>query len=93
MNVAEIYNLNDKALSHLRGYIQLEMERRERVNTLVRDINLELAELMGELRGEDLFITNNLTGELVTKVSDWNKPDGPGQGDLSPALVIMRKGG
>lgn len=91
MTIADIYSLNDKALSHLRNFIQLEMERRERVNTLIHDINLELAELMGELRGEDLFITNNLTGELVTNVREWDDPDG--HGDFSPTLVVMRKEG
>lgn len=87
MTTAEIYNLNDKALSNLHDYIHLEMERREHIDELVHDINHKLAELMDELRGEDLFLMNNLTGELVVNINEWDDPDG----DLNPELIVMRK--
>lgn len=87
-----VRSLSEKELNELHDRIHDEFNRRERIEELVHDINDKMHELMGELTGNDeLYAMNNLTGEIVTTLTDWDEPEGTDY--LSPKLVYARKGG
>ncbi len=59
-----------------------ERLRRHAIAELVGEINEKLYELSGLLTYSDsLRITNNLTGEIMTDMADWDEPED----DLHPA--------
>lgn len=65
----ESFDALDKAISE-------ERERRHTVAKLVGEINKKLYELSGLLTDSDsLLITNNLTGEIMSDMIDWDEPE------------------
>lgn len=70
---AIVRKLSEESFDALEKAISEERERRHTVAKLVREINKKLYELSGLLTCSDsLLITNNLTGEIMSDVADWD---------------------
>lgn len=68
-----VRKMNEESFDALEKAISEERERRHTIAKLVREINEKLYELSGLLTCSDsLRITNNLTGEVMTDVTDWD---------------------
>lgn len=73
---AIVRKLSEDSFDALEKAISEERERRHTVAKLVGEINEKLYELSGLLTYSDsLRITNNLTGEVMTDVADWDEPE------------------
>ena len=71
-----VRKLSEESFDALEKAISEERERRHTVAKLVGEINEKLYELSGLLTCSDsLCITNNLTGEIMTDVADWDEPE------------------
>lgn len=78
----ESFDVLEKAISE-------ERERRHTVAKLVGEINEKLYELSGLLTDSDsLLITNNLTGEIMTDVADWDDDQEDDKLYLAPELDV-----
>lgn len=73
---AIVRKLSEESFDALEKAISEERERRHTVAKLVGEINEKLYELSGLLTGSDsLLITNNLTGEIMSDMIDWDEPE------------------
>ena len=73
---AIVRKLSEESFDALEKAISEERERRHTVVKLVGEINEKLYELSGLLTYSDsLRITNNLTGEIMTDMADWDEPE------------------
>ena len=70
---AIVRKMDEESFDALEKAISEERERRRMAAKLVSEINEKLYELSGLLTYSDsLCITNNLTGEIMTDVADWD---------------------
>ena len=70
---AIVRKLSEESFDALEKAISEERERRHTVVKLVSEINKKLYELSGLLTSSDsLRIMNNLTGEVMTDMADWD---------------------
>lgn len=82
---AIVRKLSEESFDALEKAISEEKERRRMAAKLVSEINEKLYELSGLLTYSDsLCITNNLTGEIMTDMADWDDD----QEDLAPELNV-----
>ena len=73
---ALVRKLSGESFDALEKAISEERERRHTIAKLVGEINEKLYELSGLLTCSDsLRITNNLTGELMSDMADWDEPE------------------
>ena len=73
---AIVRKLSEESFDALEKAISEERERRHTIAKLVGEINEKLYELSGLLTDSDsLLITNNLTGEIMSDVADWDEPE------------------
>lgn len=73
---AIVRKLSEESFDALEKVISEERERRHTVAKLVGEINEKLYELSGLLTCSDsLLITNNLTGEIMSDIADWDEPE------------------
>lgn len=71
-----VRKMNEESFDALEKAVSEERERRHTIAKLVGEINEKLYELTGLLTFSDsLRITNNLTGEIMTDVADWDDDD------------------
>lgn len=70
---AIVRKLSKESFDALEKAISEERERRHTIVKLAGEINKKLYELSGLLTCSDsLHITNNLTGEIMTDMADWD---------------------
>lgn len=73
---AIVRKLNGEFFDKLEKATSEERLRRHAIAELVGEINEKLYELSGLLTDSDsLRITNNLTGEVMTDMTDWDEPE------------------
>lgn len=73
---AIVRRMDEESFDALEKAISEERERRHTVAKLVGEINEKLYELSGLLTDSDsLLITNNLTGEIMSDMIDWDEPE------------------
>ena len=73
---AIVRKMDEESFDALEKAISEERERRRMAAKLVSEINEELYELSGLLTDSDsLLITNNLTGEIMSDMIDWDEPE------------------
>lgn len=73
---AIVRKLNGEFFDKLEKATSEERLRRHAIAELVGEINEKLYELSGLLTDSDsLRITNNLTGEVMTDMADWDEPE------------------
>lgn len=73
---AIVRKLSEESFDALEKAISEERERRHTIAKLVGEINEKLYELSGLLTCSDtLRITNNLTGEIMSDMVDWDEPE------------------
>ena len=73
---AIVRKLSGESFDALEKVISEERERRHTVAKLVGEINEKLYELSGLLTDSDsLCIMNNLTGEIMSDMIDWDEPE------------------
>lgn len=73
---AIVRKLSEESFDALEKAISEERERRRMAAKLVSEINEKLYELSGLLTDSDsLLITNNLTGEIMSDMIDWDEPE------------------
>lgn len=71
-----VRKMNEESFNALEKAVSEERERRRTIAKLVGEINEKLYQLSGLLTYSDsLRITNNLTGEVMTDVADWDDDD------------------
>ena len=71
-----VRKMDEESFDALEKAISEERERRHAVAKLVSEINEKLYELSGLLTDSDsLLITNNLTGEIMSDMIDWDEPE------------------
>lgn len=71
-----VRKMSEESFDALEKAVSEERERRHTIAKLVGEINEKLYELTGLLTFSDsLRITNNLTGEIMTDVADWDDDD------------------
>lgn len=86
---AIVRRLSEESFDALEKAISEERERRHTVAKLVSEINKKLYELSGLLTCSDsLRITNNLTGEVMTDVANWDDSLEDDEGYLAPELDV-----
>ena len=69
-----VRRLNEESFDALEKACSEERERRHTITKLVGEINEKLYELSGLLTHSDsLRITNNLTGEIMSDMIDWDE--------------------
>lgn len=92
---AIVRKLSEESFDALEKAISEEKERRHTIAKLMGEINEKLYELSGLLTDSDsLLITNNLTGEIMTDVADWDEPEGDKlylAPELDVKLAVKRK--
>ena len=90
MEMTAIMRKMDKeSFDALEKAISEEKERRHTIAKLVGEINEKLYELSGLLTYSDsLRITNNLTGEVMTDVADWDDDQEDDKLYLAPELDV-----
>ena len=72
---AIVRKLSEESFDALEKTVSEERERRRMAAKLVGEINEKLYELSGLLTHSDsLRITNNLTGEIMSDMIDWDEP-------------------
>ena len=73
---AIVRKMDEESFDALEKAISEERERRRMAAKLVSEINEKLYELSGLLTDSDsLLITNNLTGEIMSDMIDWDEPE------------------
>lgn len=71
-----VRRLNEESFDALEKACSEERERRHTITKLVGEINEKLYQLSGLLTYSDsLLITNNLTGEIMSDIADWDEPE------------------
>ena len=86
---AIVRKLSEESFDALEKAISEERERRRMAAKLVGEINEKLYELSGLLTYSDsLCITNNLTGEIMTDVADWDDVQEDDKLYLAPKLNV-----
>ena len=71
-----VRKMDEESFDALEKAVSEERERRHTIAKLVGEINEKLYELTGLLTYSDsLRITNNLTGEVMTDMADWDEPE------------------
>lgn len=86
---AIVRKLSEESFDALEKAISEERERRHTVAKLVGEINKKLYELSGLLTCSDsLRITNNLTGEVMTDVANWDDSLEDDKDYLAPELDV-----
>ena len=71
-----VRKMDEESFDALEKAISEERERRHTIAKLVGEINEKLYELSGLLTDSDsLLITNNLTGEIMSDMIDWDEPE------------------
>lgn len=86
--IGAMRRLNNEEFADLREIVIEEGARRAQIADLVGEINEKLYELAGMLTGSDsLRITNNLTGEVMSDLNDWDEPDDDAR-HLAPELDV-----
>lgn len=86
---AIVRKLSEESFDALEKAINEERERRHTIAKLVGEINEKLYELSGLLTYSDsLRITNNLTGEVMTDVADWDDDQEDDKLYLAPELDV-----
>lgn len=86
---AIVRRLSEESFDALEKATSEERERRHTVAKLVSEINKKLYELSGLLTCSDsLRITNNLTGEVMTDVANWDDSLEDDEGYLAPELDV-----
>lgn len=92
---AIVRKLSEESFDALEKAISEERERRHTVAKLVGEINEKLYELSGLLTCSDsLLITNNLTGEIMSDMADWDEPEDDKlylAPELNVKLAVRRK--
>lgn len=92
---AIVRKLSEESFDALEKAISEERERRHTVAKLVGEINEKLYELSGLLTCSDsLLITNNLTGEIMSDMADWDEPEDDKlylAPELNVAFAVERK--
>ena len=85
---AIVRKLNGEFFDKLEKATSEERLRRHAIAELVGEINEKLYELSGLLTYSDsLRITNNLTGEIMSDMADWDEPEND-QLHLAPELDV-----
>ena len=85
---AIVRKMDEESFDALEKAISEEKERRHTIAKQVGEINEKLYELSGLLTGSDsLLITNNLTGEIMSDMIDWDEPE-DGKLYLAPELDV-----
>lgn len=80
--------LSEGSFDALEKAVSEERERRHAIAELMGEINEKLYELSGLLTYSDsLRITNNLTGEIMSDMADWDEPEDD-QLHLAPELDV-----
>ena len=86
---AIVRKLSEESFDALEKAISEERERRHTIAKLVSEINEKLYELSGLLTYSDsLRIMNNLTGEVMTDVADWDDDQEDDKLYLAPELDV-----
>ena len=86
---AIVRKMDEESFDALEKAISEERERRHAVVELVGEINEKLYELSGLLTYSDsMCITNNLTGEIMTDVADWDDDPEDDKLYLAPELDV-----
>lgn len=71
-----VRKLSEEFFDKLEKATSEERLRRHAIAELVGEINEKLYELSGLLTGSDsLRITNNLTGEIMSDMTNWDEPE------------------
>lgn len=84
-----VRKMNEESFDALEKAVNEERERRHTIAKLVGEINEKLYELTGLLTFSDsLRITNNLTGEVMTDVADWDDDQEDSSQYLAPELDV-----
>ena len=74
--IAAMRRLNAEEFVSLYEAVAEEEARRTQIADLVDEINEKLYKLSGLLTGSDsLRIMNNLTGEIMSDMTEWDEPD------------------
>ena len=74
--LAKVRRLDSDDFQKLMKIVSAENDRRNEVGELVEEINDKLHRLTGLLTGADsLRVLNNLTGEVMSAMEDWDEPD------------------
>ena len=86
---AIVRKMDEESFDALEKAISEEKERRHTIAKLVGEINEKLYELSGLLTYSDsLRITNNLTGEVMTDMADWDDDQEDDKLYLAPELDV-----
>ena len=86
---AIVRKMDEESFDALEKAISEERERRHTIAKLVSEINEKLYELSGLLTYSDsLRIMNNLTGEVMTDVADWDDDQEDDKLYLAPELDV-----
>ena len=86
---AIVRKMDEESFDALEKAISEEKERRHTIAKLVGEINEKLYELSGLLTYSDsLRIMNNLTGEVMTDVADWDDDQEDDKLYLAPELDV-----
>ena len=86
---AIVRKMDKESFDALEKAISEEKERRHTIAKLVGEINEKLYELSGLLTYSDsLRIMNNLTGEVMTDVADWDDDQEDDKLYLAPELDV-----
>lgn len=84
-----VRKMDEESFDALEKAVSEERERRHTIAKLVGEINEKLYELTGLLTFSDsLRITNNLTGEVMTDVADWDDDQEDSSQYLAPELDV-----
>ena len=84
-----VRKMDEESFDALEKAINEERERRHTIAKLVSEINEKLYELSGLLTYSDsLRITNNLTGEVMTDMADWDDDQEDDKLYLAPELDV-----
>lgn len=79
---------DNKSFVELREAVDEETHRRAQIIDLTEEINEKLYELSGLLTEWDsLRVLNNLTGEVMTAIEDWEEPNDD-EYYLAPKIVV-----
>lgn len=90
MNLMKLVrNMDNADFQQLEKIVAAESDRREEVDQLMGEINEKLHRLSGLLSGADsLCILNNLTGEVISAVEDWDGPEDDGNDYRAPEISV-----
>lgn len=84
-----VRKMDEESFDALEKAVSEERERRHTIAKLVGEINEKLYKLSGLLTYSDsLRITNNLTGEVMTDMADWDDDQEDDKLYLAPELNV-----